>query len=60
MLQILVVIIAYLTFVCLQNGSEESIRHNVNKYTKRSKHMHALLCVVMFAICIQLRSLNDH
>ena len=28
MLQTLVVIIAYLTFVCLQNASEESIRHN--------------------------------
>jgi hypothetical protein len=27
MLKYLVVIIAYLTFVCLQNGSEESIRH---------------------------------
>jgi hypothetical protein len=27
MLKTLVVIITYLTFVCLQNGSEESIRH---------------------------------
>jgi hypothetical protein len=28
MLQILVVIIAYLTFACLQNGSKESIRQD--------------------------------
>jgi hypothetical protein len=27
MLNTLVMIIAYLTFVCLQNGSKESIRH---------------------------------
>jgi hypothetical protein len=33
MLKTLVVIIAYLTFVCLQNDSEESIRH------KKSRHI---------------------
>ena len=50
MLQILVVIIAYLTFVCLQNVARNLFVTTIyiNEHAKRSKHMHALLCVVFF------------